>query len=1138
MKNKIKQSFILYLLLVGLSIDSYAGVEEGFNVALSKWGTTVKASSYRDYPPELAIDGKWISNKAGVGRKFLWNSEPITEGDHWLMLNFNKKRDIYKIVIRHEGIYEKNHSYNTSDFRLQYSESENGPWENLISPIKNNSEDVTVHLFSPTNTRYVRLWIDKGEANSNSWARIHEIEAYAKLSSDEVLVASCLHPNEIRQGKDEEEVKLTVDLFPQKIVETFKSFNFKNNLININIDKKQLKIKLAENGYSLVLWLPVSALNNTIEFSALSKDRTIVLHQFPILSSMLNRWDYMADGQINIVCSSHQDIAWADDPYTTADNRTTKCILPALKRMKDRVDAYFSMENVLYLDEYLECHPTGNDKLFQLTKNGNLDWGATYNQPYESLLSSEQLVREVYLGAKKVRKLVPGTSARVAYSVDVPGRSLQMPQILAKADVPYFLFSRHERSLFNWMSPDGSKILCWAMGHYYDLHHLGGISETNEFISTINDRVHKWKSNYEKQELPAENGALYSADYIGPADFDSYIEQANAYRKSMKENGVKENSPYLIPKLGYTSSEQFFDKIANSGAPIETIMGERPNLWLYIHGPTHHKAITSKREAGVLLPAVENFATINSVLDGSFDAYPQERLNTAWAASIYDDHGWGGNNGHITDQVFKDKLDFAKSEGEKMLNNELLKLTDKICTDNQKGEAIVLFNALSWKRTDPVEVKVKSLNKKIGIVDYLGNKVECQILETGENNEYLVTFIANDIPSLGYKTYFITKSAKENDNLKNLKIENSIYENEYYSLGFTKGGLSKIYDKKIGQDIIRTDKFMGAEVFTMQSIGNGAHEFGDIQKPDMTDFDKMSLHNSEWKIVENGSVYAIYELNQALKNYTVKQQIKIYHHHKRIDFNVDLLGWDGTKSREFRLALPLNMKSSKVTYEVPMGTVTIGEDEVKGNVGYPSDCKDVHPREVQNFISTNNSDFGVTLSSSVSVFDHVDPTDNAVDYSIIQPILLASRKSCHGAGNWYLQEGDHNYSFSVFSHDAGWENGYKQAIQANNPIIAVNSKSKKGSLPSEKSFFSVEQPNVMVSAIKKCEDDSSVVVRMYDIKGVDTNLEFNTFFNIKSAEHTNIIEEKGKTISNKDNKIIYPLKKYSIETFKFNIEEN
>ena len=38
-------------------------------------------------------------------------------------------------------------------------------------------------------------------------------------------------------------------------------------------------------------------------------------------------------------------------------------------------------------------------------------------------------------------------------------------------------------------------------------------------------------------------------------------------------------------------------------------------------------------------------------------------------------------------------------------------------------------------------------------------------------------------------------------------------------------------------------------------------------------------------------------------------------------------------------------------------------------------------------------------------------------------MLLASRRSCHGQGNWYLQEGDHRYRFSLTSHEAADSQG-------------------------------------------------------------------------------------------------------------------
>ncbi|MDO6604124.1 discoidin domain-containing protein [Arenibacter palladensis] len=1109
------------------------------NIALPKWGSSIRASSSFDpvYSPEKAIDGKWVTKADGADRRYVWNSESSQDA-HWLILDFGQPRNIHKIVIRHEGVYDSGDKFNTSDFSLQYAISPEGPWKNLVDPVKKNTSNITTHEFTPKETHYVRLNIQKAEQNIHGHARIQEFEVYGNIDQQGVLVGAELMSKTIRQGKNEEEVKLVLSLYPKKGLNSYQHVSISSNSFETTINSSDFVVNKSGDWYDLIAWLPISALNEVIEIHGVKNGKKTWWRNLPIYYSEINNWGYMANGEVDIVCSSHQDIAWEDTPFHTADLRSNKCILPAMERMRKRADVTFSMENVLYIEEFLERHPELREEIFELTLNGNFDWGATYNQAYESLLSGEQLVREVYHGAKKIRKMIPGVSARVAYNVDVPGRSLQMPQILSKAEVPYLLMSRHKRGLFNWESPDGSSILCWSMGHYYDAHKLGSVTTTEEFMSIIDEKAKAWKPIYIENNVPPVNGVLFSMDYIGPADFDEYIDSSDKIRKEMRENGVNDNSPYFPPKFSYSSSEKFFDKIANSNAQLPTISGERPNYWLYIHGPSHHKAISSKRAAGVLLPAAESFMTIDGILNGTLADYPQEKFDKAWAASIYDDHGWGGNNGHVTDEVFKGKLDFAKQQGEELLDSALKNITKKINTDDQRGEAIVLFNALSWERTDPVTATITSANGRFGIVDHAGNLVDHQIIEK-RNDEYVVNFIAENIPSMGYKTYYVSKSQK-NKNSPDIAATDENYTNQFYRLEFGSGGIEQIWDKELGKELIDNKNFKAGEVFTMQSVGNGAGEFFSIQKPDMEGFDKVSLHNPEWKLVANGLVFAKYEQEQQMKDCRVRQQIIIYHQVKRIDFNIDILGWNGTKYREFRLALPLKMKDSKVTYEVPMGTVTIGEDEMPGFAGgrYWPDNKNVHPREVQNFISTNNDDIGVTLSSSVSVFDHLDPTDYPIESPTIQPILLASRKSCHWNGNWYLQQGDHHYSFSLSSHQAGWENGYKQAIQANNPILPVNSQNKKGTLPAEKSFVSVSQANTLVSTVKKCDDDEDVVIRVYDIEGIDNQVEINTFFSISKAQRTNIIEENGITMEADKNSLNATIGHHAIETFKLNLGNN
>ena len=48
---------------------------------------------------------------------------------------------------------------------------------------------------------------------------------------------------------------------------------------------------------------------------------------------------------------------------------------------------------------------------------------------------------------------------------------------------------------------------------------------------------------------------------------------------------------------------------------------------------------------------------------------------------------------------------------------------------------------------------------------------------------------------------------------------------------FGPGGLKSIFDKELGRELLNTGKFLGFEVFTMQSVGSGAGEFGRVQQP-------------------------------------------------------------------------------------------------------------------------------------------------------------------------------------------------------------------------------------------------------------------------------------------------------------------
>lgn len=838
----------------------------------------------------------------------------------------------------------------------------------------------------------------------------------------------------------------------------------------------------------------------------------------------------IARGKILIMASSHQDIAWMDSPQACVENRDNLLITPALKKLEENPLYYNDMEDILMLKEYLNRHPEKKELIYDLTKQGRLNWGASYMQPYEEMYFGEPLIRQFYLGRKWFKKEFPGCDSRIYWNVDVPGRTLQMPQILEKSGVDYMIISRHDRGLFNWLAPDGSKVLTYSPGHYYNdwVNLKKGFFETVQHFSSLTDF---WGKYYSKTTLNPVMPVLSDADMAVPDSYFDYIETWNSLN----------NSNLKLPELVHSTAEKFMDAAVTTGADFPAIMGERPAVWLYIHGPSHYEALKAGRSAGRLLPAAEKMASIRSLIMDNWNIYPQEEFTKAWESAIYPDHGWGGKNGDITDQTFLDKFREADQFAKTIIDESTKDIAGNIQFTPQ-GTPLVIFNSLTWERTDPVEVTLSFPDKAfkgISLRDYHGNVVTFQTCGQDEYypSGYLksanITFIAENVPSMGYQTYYVLASKKLAGKKPEI-LAAELYETEHYRIKFGKGGIESLFDKDLQKEILKTDQFMAGDLFSMRSVGNGAGEFSDIQQPDMEGFEKPGI-GSAWSLSESGPVRVVIEGTTVMKHNKAKVRWTLYPALKRIDVKVDLIDWDGTAYREFRLAFPARLQNPEISYEVPFGVVRVGKDELAQAAGerYTTLCKDVHPRGINNWISASDSDIGLTISSAVSVWDYVNMTSLATDATLLQPILLASRQSCHGEGPLYHQTGSHSMEFSLFTHQPGWQNGYHQALQANEKLTAVFNPVSKTSLLSDRlSFLSIDDRNSIVSTIKKSEDDNSLTIRLYDQEGRNKTVKINLFKSPSSVENTNMIEENGKPVPKDEKGATVKLGHHAIETYK------
>lgn len=896
----------------------------------------------------------------------------------------------------------------------------------------------------------------------------------------------------------------------------------------LQLGDEPLAVEAGSTGDSLLVWLPMIGKSDVLTLRSGRK----VLSSKAVEAPIPDDWGYFRNGTIHIIQSSHQDIAWMDTPEYCRTERIEDIIIPALDIMREDPNFTFEMEQTLNLMEFLEAHPERRDEVIERYKEGRFVWGATYNQPYEGLASGEQLVRQAYYGRKWIRENLPGCDDRTANNVDVPGRTMQMPQILAKSGIRNLFVSRMREGLYDWYSPDGSSVLTYTPGNYGWATLMWKFFEKDAVTAfeRLHPRSRLWSDYFRSRHIPPHYAVLMSCDATKPVNFAPVIDEWNR---------IAELAEVELPRLKCSTAEEYLALVDTPEAQMEEVVGERPDLWLYIHGPAHYQQTVAKREAGVLLPAAELFTAVNNVcLDGSW-GYPRAAFDRAWMASIYPDHGLGGKNGEITDRIFGDSLSVARDLGRSLLDASLRKIADRV--PEQAGNWVV-FNDLQWDRTEVAYLPAGDRPAVVCTSD--GRELPVQRVE--RDGRECLAFVAEGVPSFGYAAYRVKPVAKEPRPVVPAGVEqgDNYYRNAFYDIVLGDGGIVSLYDFEQGCNLAETSRFAFGDILDAGYKGNGAGEFNRIADLEVDDQTLVSAQPASWRIVATGAVCTTFENAVQTAFARVIQRITVYHAIKKIDFDVTLENFTGEHNRQYRILFPLNMKraSSRIHYEVPMGVAEVGVSEMKSVPGgwswggtYVHHPADSHPREIQNFISASGNGFGVTMSSCVAVADWIDPLRDQSDYPVLQGILLSSHKSCHGEGNWYHQTGTHSFRFSILGHEAGWQNGYCFGVGANHPLLPVAREGRGGDLEASCSFIRISDPLVSLTTLKKADGDNALILRLTEMEGVDKTVEVTLPFDVKRVTRTDLIEEGGEPVAGSGRRLTFRLGHHAIETYKLEL---
>lgn len=841
--------------------------------------------------------------------------------------------------------------------------------------------------------------------------------------------------------------------------------------------------------------------------------------------------------QIHFVNHSHIDLTWWNSPEECR-KRNAEIMDSIFELCESDPNFKFSYETTAGLMNYLEMQPDNRDKIRRLLEAGRLDVGGLFVSPFCDALTDEAVARNFYLGKLWLEKAF-GYSPTIAKEYDVPGHTLQMPQLVGSAGMDALVITRGPHGGFYWEAPDGTEVLTFCVPYNWSYwRKLGvGFEETEKNLPAQLERAAEIFPGPELIIPDGDDMTLPNSALLGIIE--------------------RWNETYDRPKLTLSTLPEALAKMRVKKSLRRS--GDMPNLWVVVY-LLQVETAQAIRKVQSLLPVAESLGAIRCVHKNSYKMYPAADIDSCWMrVLLVADHNWGGkaeDRGGAEGDAFKAEL--AKKtlrDCHKLVEGAVEGISYTLAeNESTMGLAIITHNPVAWERTEVVSVEVDCSIpglEAIEIVDCDGEPTpfDADVVERhddGTIEKVRVDFLGRDLPSLGYATYYMNPLMEKQETPPvESPAEGTAIENEFYRVEFSEDGshLESIYDKQLDMELAgRFNVSAGPLEFefgTFELFGIGLR----LSVPDESFFENPENEGTGESVDFTGDILRAgdypaevrIEKSAGFRRSLVAegdfagsrrtQRVVLYEGIKRIDLQVEI-DWDGRPDIVLYLEMPNTLMNGERYVDIPFAVHRDGNEltEFWIDENMPIQFK---TRGVQDWLCFEDGGRGMALATR----------GPAVDFTLTPafPLLWTNASSGFFFGDRYKQAGKHSYQFSLTSYDGAWHENdiHLWGKQCSRPTPTFLSEDEP--VEKKRSYLSVDQSNIVVSTFKKAHDEEAVVVRLYEAVGKKTTAQLNTTFPIKRAATTNIIETTPSNLAAKENSVKLSFRPYEIKTIKLYI---
>jgi alpha-mannosidase len=824
---------------------------------------------------------------------------------------------------------------------------------------------------------------------------------------------------------------------------------------------------------------------------------------------------------IHAVGNSHIDMAWLW-PWTETVEVVRNTFRSVLDLMREYPDFKFTMSSARTYEWIEEKYPEMFKEIQQRVREGRWEViGGMWVEPDLNMPDGESLTRQILVGKRYFQSRF-GVDVKIGWNPDSFGYNWQLPQIYKKSGMNYFVtqkllwaheFTTFPYKLFWWQAPDGSRLLTYFPRDYAASIEGPGMAKD---LSVWAPAIYGPKLSGSPEMLH-----LYGVGDHGGGPTREMLDNAN----ELLLPGT------VYPKLEFGTAAAFFDELGKKLPNLNVPTWNGELYFQYHRGVFTTQAETKqriRRSEEVMLNA-EKFASL-AMLDGRF--YPQEEMNRAWKRLLFDNFHdiMPGSGIGVNYLDARRNLTDVRLFGNGVIEDSLKEIAAHVNTRGEaakeEGVPVLVFNPLAWARTGVVEVEAQlpAPTKDIAVVDSSGKAVKAQLLGIDSATHRARLLLLAHAPSLGYTTYFVRGVPSPVPDLSTLRAAPDALENEWVRVKIDPhtGCMTSLFDKRNNQEALAP-----AETDTGgpkdKVCGNLLQAFVDKPKRwDAWNIDADFEENhrdldqaDEVKLVESGPLRAVIRIKKHFQNSTFIQDVTLFPASPRVDVNMQV-EWH-EKHVLLKVAFPLSAHSDKATFEIPYGSVerptTRNTPAEKAQFEVPAmrwaDISD----EKHGFSLLNNSKYGYDAKGNV-----------------LRQSLLRSPE-------WpdpHADEGHHEFTYSLYPHGGGWKEALtvRQGYELNYRLLAMQVEKHEGALPAEHALVEVKAENVVLTAMKKAEDDDSLILRFYEWGGRDTDVKIQLPPGAERAQDTDLMERPFADLPLQGGAVTVHSKPYEIKTVK------